>query len=152
MNLSRNHKIVISLFLGLAVAGFIDATYLSIEHYMGLTPPCTVVNGCEQVTTSIYSTFAGISVAVFGALYYLVVIFSCIHILLSKRHDFFKYVAFLTWAGLGASIYFTSLQVFVIHAYCLFCLTSATISLLLFICAHYLWREHHKYKKSIINV
>ena len=152
MQLSKNHKIIIALFLGLAVAGFIDATYLSIEHYLGLTPPCTVLQGCETVTTSPYSTFAGVSVAVFGALYYLVLIFLCVHILTSKKHDFFKYVAYLTWAGLGASAYFTALQIFVIHAYCLYCLTSATISVLLFIFAHYMWREHHKYKKSVNNV
>lgn len=149
MQLSRNHKVAIGLLLGLAIAGFIDATYLTLEHYMGGVPPCFVSTGCDTVTTSIYSKLFGIYVAVYGALYYLALIILCIHIINTNKYHLFKYVAHVTWVGFLMSLYFTGLQVFVIRAYCDYCLTSATISTLLFIFAHYMWREHHRHTKSL---
>ncbi|MFA6006621.1 MAG: vitamin K epoxide reductase family protein [Candidatus Paceibacterota bacterium] len=148
MPLSRNHKLIIGLLLGLAIAGFVDATYLTIEHYMGVIPPCVLTTGCDTVTTSSYSTLFGIYVALYGAFYYLALMVFCIHIMSTSRHHLFRHVAQLSWIGLAAAIYFTSLQVFVIRAYCIYCLTSATISTALFIFAHYMWREHNRHIKS----
>ena len=149
MILSRNHKLIIGLFLGLAIGGFVDATYLAAEHYMAAVPPCFVTTGCDTVTTSQYSTIFGVSVALFGSLYYLLLIVLSVHIISSNKYSLFKYIAHLTWAGFLMSIYFTALQVFVIHAYCIYCLTSATISTALCIFAHYMWREHHKHTKKL---
>ena len=151
MQLSRNHKLIIGLFLGLAIAGFIDATYLTIEHYLGTVPPCFVTTGCDTVTTSSDSTILGVSVALPGALYYLLLMVLSVHIINSNKYQLFKRVAHLTWAGLFAAIYFTALQVLVIHAYCIYCLTSATISTLLFVFAHYMWREHHRHTKQLTH-
>ena len=131
----------VGVFLGLAVIGFTDATYLAVEHYMGVVPPCTILKGCDTVTTSQYSTIAGISVALFGSLYYLGLICLSIYILTSKKFKLIRYLGHWTWLGLLAAIYFTSLQVFVIRAYCIYCLTSALISLIVFIAAQELWRR-----------
>ena len=60
-------------FLFVSFFGFLDATYLTINHYQGKIPPCSIVVGCEIVTTSRYSLFLNIPVALIGAIYYLTV-------------------------------------------------------------------------------
>ena len=45
---------VVFLFI-VALIGFADASYLTVEHYRNVIPPCTT-SGCETVLTSSYST------------------------------------------------------------------------------------------------
>ncbi len=130
-------------FLGssavLALIGFIDATYLTVEHYLGLVPPCTITQGCEQVTTSSYSLLFGIiPVALLGALFYVGAL--ALLLWLWDRRDplLFKLYARYTWLGLLAAIYFTSIQAFILKAYCQYCLLSALTSTILFLLAQYL--------------
>ena len=60
------------------------------KHYSGTIPPCAIVKGCEAVTTSQYATIGlpavegGISVALLGAIYYLVVLIISIAIIETK--------------------------------------------------------------------
>ena len=48
-------KWIIAAFFISALIGFIDASFLTIEHYRGVVPPCSIISGCEKVTTSEYS-------------------------------------------------------------------------------------------------
>ena len=76
------------LFIVLSFLGFLDASYLALEHYLGRVPVCVILEGCEVVTTSPYATIEGtvsaltgvavspvvprgISVALLGSIYYL---------------------------------------------------------------------------------
>lgn len=116
-----------------SVLGFLDATYLTVEHYRGVIPACTVVNGCEKVLTSAYSTVFGIPVALGGAFFYLVIIFLLLFYFDTKKSSILLLAARLTPLGFAASVYFFSLQAFIIHSWCLYCLGSAITSTLLFI-------------------
>lgn len=144
MQLSKTVKWVAGTLLVLSVIGFIDASYLSIEHYLGRVPPCAITTGCEQVTTSEYNTILGVYVAVYGAVFYLVMFVLVLYALDRKRYELFRYAAYFSWAGLGAAIYFTSVQAFVLNAYCIYCLASAATSTCIFLAAHRLWLEVRK--------
>lgn len=122
---------IIFLFFGLI--GFADAAFLTVEHYRGGPLPCAITSGCDTVTTSRYATIAGIPVALLGALYYLSVIIGAVMVIDAGRPEWLKRLARWTAAGFLASLYFVGLQVFVLKAYCLYCLISAGTSTALFI-------------------
>lgn len=125
-------KWIVAAFLVLSFIGFLDASYLTVNHFAGTVPPCTI-GGCEQVTTSKYSEIFGIPVALFGSLYYLTIFLGVIAYVDKKNVQILRRVSALTLVGLLASIYFVSLQAFVIDAYCTYCIGSAITSTLLFI-------------------
>ena len=121
------------LFAVVAFIGFLDASYLTIQHYKGIPPPCSLVEGCEKVTTSEYSTVIGMPVALPGAIYYLVILILTVLYLDSKNKKHMVLAAMLTPLGLIASLWFLFLQFFVINAICLYCLASAATSTTLFV-------------------
>ena len=121
------------LFLAVSLLGFLDATYLAIEHYRGVVPPCAIVTGCETVTTSQFSLILGVPVALLGAMYYLLLTVLSILYFDTKNERWIKQAAILTPLGLLASTWFIYLQAFIIKAWCLYCLGSAVTSTLLFI-------------------
>lgn len=136
----------------LSFLGLIDASYLAAKHYSGTIPPCAIVKGCEAVTTSQYATVGlpavegEISVALLGAIYYLVVLVISIAIIDTKSDRLKKFLTGFSILGLLASIWFISLQLFVIKALCLYCLVSAFSSIAIFITAIFLKKDvgHHR--------
>jgi uncharacterized membrane protein len=131
--LPKIDKIGAIIFLILGIAGFLDASYLTIEHYRGLIPVCTLITGCGQVLISKYSTIGPVPLALLGVAYYSVVIFGALLFLDLKIIKILHLLAAYTFVGIIASIYFIYLQVFVIGALCFYCLISALLSTLLFI-------------------
>ena len=130
--------ILIGLF---SFLGLIDASYLAAKHYSGTIPPCAIVKGCEVVTTSQYATIGGVSVALLGAIYYLAVLVISIAIIDTKSDRLKKILAGFSVIGLLASIWFISLQLFVIKALCLYCLVSAFSSTAIFLTAFFLKKD-----------
>lgn len=124
-----------------AIIGFADATYLTVEHYQNTTPPCTI-GGCETVLTSSYSNVAGIPVSLFGVLYYLAIAVSLIVFFDSKKEFSLRLPALLSVFGLLASIWFSILQLFIIKAFCPYCAVSAVTSLIIFIISVYILKKH----------
>ena len=124
--------IVIALLL-ISFGGFIDASFISVEHYLGNPIRCNFLKGCETVTSSSYATFFGIPVALFGAVYYLAIFLTLIIFLDTKKERLIFWVARFTVVGFLASLWFLYLQIFVILALCLYCVLSALSSTLLFI-------------------
>lgn len=125
------HRAIIASMIVLATAGFFLAFYLTVEHYLGRVPECSFLSGCEEVTTSEYATIAGIPISLFGAGYFL-----AITILLGlylERGS--RLVLNLCGAlvGLGAALAagLIYIQVGVLGAVCIYCVTSDSISLLL---------------------
>ncbi len=120
-------------FLLFSFLGFLDASFLTVEHYREVVPPCTITHGCEQVTTSEYSKIAGIPVSLFGALYYLSIFLSIVLYLDIKKESLLKAASYFTVTGLLFSLWFTFLQAFIIKAWCQYCLLSAFTSTVLFV-------------------
>ena len=120
------------ILLIVALIGFIDAGYLTLEHFQGRIPPCSVTGGCEVVLTSSYSVILGIPVSLTGVIYYLFILAGTFAYLESKNLKILKCVLLITFFGLLASLWFTFVQVFILNSYCAYCLGSALISLTLF--------------------
>jgi len=118
------------LLVGLA--GFLDAGYLTAKHLVGSPVTCTVLKGCEVVTSSSFSVVAGIPVAAFGAFYYLAVFLLAVAYLDTKRTAYILFAARLTFIGFLASLWFIFVQAFLLKAWCLYCLGSAVTSTILF--------------------
>jgi len=127
-------KYLIFLFLVIAFIGFLDAAYLTANHYFGIVPPCFVTQGCDTVTTSAYSKFLGIPISLLGSLFYLTVLISLFYYI-DKKKDWIliKTLPILTTIGFLVSLRLIYLQVFVIKALCSYCLISATTSTILFV-------------------
>lgn len=128
-------------FLVVAAVGFVDATYLTIEHYANRVPPCFITSGCDTVTTSSYATVAGVPVALAGALYYLVMIIGSAVVIETKQARWLRYLAVFSLAGLGSTVYLVSIMAFVLKAWCIYCLGSAVTSLALFVIGAFAWRK-----------
>jgi uncharacterized membrane protein len=128
-------KAYIGALIALALVGFSDSAFLTAEHIRGSVPPCTVVQGCEQVLTSTYATFAGIPVAAFGMLYYGTLLVMLLAYVDTLNRKILHVACWLTGAGLLGTLYFLAVQAFILSAFCLYCLASAASSILLFIIA-----------------
>jgi len=139
-----NHQLVprwiFTVLIILAVIGFADATFLTIEHYSNSIPPCTT-DGCETVLTSSYSSIAGIPVALFGAMYYLTMLILLMIYLDAKIEKVLRIALFFSIFGFIFSLYFLYLQAFVINAYCQYCLLSAFTSTAIFVIAMYVVKK-----------
>ncbi|MEK7529674.1 MAG: vitamin K epoxide reductase family protein [Patescibacteria group bacterium] len=124
-----------------ALFGFADASYLSAEHFTGGTPVCTVIQGCDIVTTSVYATIGPVPVALLGAVYYFALILGLVVYLDKRSVRWLRSVAFLPMLGFGFTLYLVYLMAFVIDAWCIYCLGSATSTIVLFVLALFiLWR------------
>ncbi len=113
----------------LDVIGLCIALYLSVVELEGGVPVCGPLHGCETVATSEYSRIAGIPVAVYGVALSITLLTLAlawwktdIYALLLAHYG-------LSLAGVLFEIYFLYLQLFVIHAVCVWC-TSYGLSLI----------------------
>jgi uncharacterized membrane protein len=110
-----------------ALIGLGIATYLTIVHYAGGAPVCAIAHGCDTVQKSRYAEFAGVPVAVLGLLGYVGILASLVKDTEASR----TVTAFIAIAGLAFSGYLTYLELFTIHAICIWCVGSALCMLAL---------------------
>ncbi len=137
------------LFLIVSFAGFLDATYLAAKHFLGSPVTCSLLKGCEVVTSSTYSVMFGIPVALIGALYYLTILILIMVYFDTERQSILRFAVYLTPIGFLASLGFLYLQAFVIKAFCLYCLFSATSSTLLFILGMFIVHKLRQLSSSV---
>ncbi len=128
----KKNNIILGIFALIALCGFLDATYLTLEHFRGSIPPCTLASGCETVLTSPYAVIGPVPVALLGACYYVAILFGAILVYQTKNEKLLIWLARATALGFLASLYFFSLQAFVIGAWCQYCIASIVTSTLLF--------------------
>ena len=113
----------------LSLVGLALATYLSVTYLSGADLACGVDGGCGAVTTSEYSRFLGIPVALLGVAGYAALLLGSLAALGVPQPP-----AVLRWglAGIACigfvfSAYLTATQAFLIDSYCIYCLTSASL-------------------------
>ncbi|PID85332.1 MAG: hypothetical protein CSB13_08400 [Chloroflexi bacterium] len=126
---NKSHTILFWLLIavGLTVAG-----YLAYVESMQVTAICGPVGECNIVQGSPYARILGIPVAILGLLSYLTITGLWLLQRLENRRRFAVLALVgLTLFGTLFSIYLTSLELLVIGAVCMWCLSSAVVSGLL---------------------
>lgn len=128
---------------GFSFVGFADSAYLTADHYFALPLPCTILHGCDVVLHSAYSMVGPIPLAVFGVVFYLVVLFTALYLYtsdaLSGRILLALYA--LAVSGFVMSVIFELIQALIIHALCQYCALQALCATAIFITAIWLYRS-----------
>ncbi|PJA91603.1 MAG: hypothetical protein CO135_00385 [Candidatus Levybacteria bacterium CG_4_9_14_3_um_filter_35_16] len=145
MRLVKNKHLIPAL--ALSFLGFIDATYLTIVHYRNLLPNCSIVKGCDIVTTSQFSTLGGIPISLFGALFFLALSFFAILIITHPHKRWVSWFATTAFTGFLVSLFLFLLQIVILKAICQYCIGSEAISLLIYILSVRMIRHVRKGEK-----
>ena len=119
----------------LALAGFVDAAYLTSHHYAGTSVACGPGGGCEFVLTSRYAMVGPVPVAAIGLAYYAVAsLLAWTPAGAWTRRAATAFLALVT-AALGVSTVLFWIQAALVDAWCRYCLVSAAVTTLLFVAA-----------------
>lgn len=119
----------------LDVVGLLVAGYLSVVELSGDVPACGILPGCEEVAKSQYNNFLGIPVAVFGVLLSVVLLSLALAWWKTDIYGLLLAHYGLSLVGVIFDGYFLYLQVFVIQAVCIWCVTYEVSLLLRFLIA-----------------
>jgi uncharacterized membrane protein len=133
--------------LSLAMIGFFDTSYLTYSHYKAQILSCfghTIVNSCQIVTESIYSTVLGVPVAVIGLCFYIFVLIVALLSLKEKYNFLLNLLLPLTGLAVLFSIRLTYLQIAVINYICYYCILSAAISSALLIVSYLIYKKMNR--------
>lgn len=145
MSLIKNNKFIFySLILGFL--GFFDSFYLTVLHYRNEIPPCSILHGCEKVLNSSFSTIGPIPLALFGLIFYILVIITSLIIILENKKGLYKFFYLLIGTGFLVSLALFLIQALILKAYCQFCVLSEVISIGLVILAYLKFKEDKKIK------
>ncbi len=118
---SKDKFIIYSMII--AFLGFLISSYLTILHYKNIIPPCTATHGCETVLTSKYSMVGPVPVALLGVIFFLIIMALSLLITTNYSKNLVKLFYFSAGVGLVVAVILVSIQGFVIHAFCQYCLT-----------------------------
>jgi uncharacterized membrane protein len=122
----------------LSLVGLFIAVYLTL-HRVGVigTLACGADGGCSTVQTSSYATFLGIPVPFIGLAGYLVLFLVSMKATsgASDERRMGILLIALSAVAFAFSVYLTALEAFVIHAWCRWCVVSAIVATLVFLCS-----------------
>ena len=120
----------------LALAGIFISLYLTLYKIGVIGELSCSIGSCETVNTSKWSRFLGLPVAAWGLLFYLDV-FAVALVGTMRRFEFEPVISFVLVgeAAIGVlfSAWLTYLELGIIHAICIWCVTSAAIVTLILI-------------------
>ncbi len=127
----------------LALVGAFLSAYLTLYKLGYVGQLACAIGSCEQVQSSRWSMWLGIPVATWGVAFYLAVLITAVAGTQPRFADALgvsRLLVALTGWGLLFSAYLTAMELFVIHAICLYCVTSALIVTAMFVVAALDWR------------
>jgi uncharacterized membrane protein len=120
----------------LALAGIFISLYLTLYKIGIIGELSCSIGSCETVNTSKWSRFLGLPVAAWGLLFYLDV-FAVALVGTMRRFEFEPAISFVlvgeAAVGVLFSAWLTYLELGVIHAICIWCVTSAVIVTVIFL-------------------
>ena len=119
----------------LAILGLLDAAYLVSKVHRHQAPVCPLGQSCDFVLKSRYNNMFGVKNELLGLFFY-------VGVIVAALASLGGYMTIPTWlwqlglaGGFAVSFILTGIQVFVLRAYCSWCLASAFINLLVLITA-----------------
>ncbi len=132
-NLARGAAVLAVI---VAVAGVVVATYLAIENAQGQSGVCVGVHGCQTVQQSKYGKILGVPISFPGLAAYITLVGLSLAWLLQwpvARAVAAPLGFLVAFGGALFSAYLTSLEAWVINAWCIYCITSAILMATLFL-------------------
>jgi uncharacterized membrane protein len=111
--------------IAVTLAGLGVSGYLALARMFGESAVCGPSKGCETVAASDYSTVLGVPVAAWGVLFSLAVLACAVAWWRSADRRALLVAYGLLLPGTLAVAYLTYLELFVIHAICLWCVAYA---------------------------
>jgi uncharacterized membrane protein len=128
----------------ISLAGVFIGAYLTLYKYGFIGTLACGASSCEQVQTSRWADFLGVPVATWGAGFYVTMLALSIAGMQERWAESRK-LSLLMLVLTGWGVLFTGwlnyLEAFVIHAWCMWCIISACLVLLLFILSVLDYRE-----------
>ena len=128
--LSRVTTIIYILTCCIALLGLIEATYLMVLSLLGETAVCEGSAGCFQVLGSSYAKIGPIPVAGLGAAAYFAV-FSFATFAAFGYGRARRFLALTVSVMFLFTLWLLSVQAFLLHSFCRYCLVSAAMVFLL---------------------
>ena len=132
------------MIAALALIGVFVAMYLTLYKIGAIGELTCSVQGCETVNSSRWATFLGFPVAAWGVAFY-VATFIVALIGTAERFEEDRNISQALTLMSGTGVLFTAwltyLELFVIHAICIWCVTSAVIVTAIFVLSLKDWRE-----------
>lgn len=119
--------------------GFLDASFLSIEHvvtsFNGGGVNCIVGSpgSCNIVLESIYAKVQGVPLSYLGLLYYTAIILLITRLRAARKIHLWLVLRGIITFGFLASLYFVYLQLAVLRTICPYCMLSAAVSAIMFV-------------------
>lgn len=125
---------------GIVLLGFIGlfvAVYLLLYHLGYYGALVCGAGSCETVQTSKYARFLGQPVPLWDSIWYAAVIVLAFLSLgpLSERREARILLVLASLTGVLFSAYLTAVELFVLHAVCMWCVVSAVLTVLIFVLA-----------------
>ncbi|MFL5484867.1 MAG: vitamin K epoxide reductase family protein [Gemmatimonadaceae bacterium] len=131
----------------LALAGIFISLYLTLYKLGVIGELSCSIGSCETVNTSKWSQLLGLPVAAWGLFFYLDV-FAIAFVGTMPRFEDERLISMVLTiqAGIGVlfSAWLTYLELAVIHAICIWCVTSAVIVTVLFVVSMMDYRERQR--------
>lgn len=128
----------------LALAGIFISIYLTLYKLGVVGELSCTIGSCETVNTSRWSVFLGLPVAAWGLFFY-VDVFAVALAGTTRRLENQPIISIVLVAeaaiGVLFSAWLTYLELAVIHAICIWCMTSAIIVVLILLVSFADWRE-----------
>ncbi len=132
------------ILAALDTVGLFIASYLTIVELPGGVPLCGPIKGCEEVAKSEYARIGGIPVAAFGVVLSLALLSLALAWWKTDIYGLLLGHYALSLVGVLFDGYFLYLQVFVIKAVCIWCLSYEISLLLRFLIAFAVWYRQPK--------
>jgi len=117
----------------LSVAGIAVSSYLTYSHYADEATVCAGIGSCAFVQTSEYSEIVGVPVALMGLLYFVAVLSLSTARLAggAVRMPWAQPAVFsMALGGTALVTYLTYVEVFILEAVCIWCVSVATLTVL----------------------
>lgn len=134
----RSGRLVAGLIAVLSLAGIGVAGYLTYVHWLDKSIACVGLHSCAEVAQSSYALVWKVPVAFLGLLGYTALLgVSAFWLRVGDRFDIWPLLGIwgMSVAGVAYSAYLTYVELFVIDAVCIWCVTSAVIMVAVFLVA-----------------
>jgi len=132
------HTLLINIIGILSIVGFTISTYIYNKKITKKKLVCPRRSNCDTVIHSDYSKILGIKVEVLGMIYYFLVgsVYTYVFIFSLWSENVALVMLGISMCSVLFSIYLVSMQAFIIKQWCIWCLSSALISIVIFIASY----------------